>query len=282
MRSHLAFGRFFHAISRRISLLLTASALVLTGSMGAQAQAAQPLKFAIPPFLPQAELEKSFGPLIEKISNMTDTPLQLETFPNFLAFWQATRTGSPFDIVLDSAPTTDFRAQRQHWTVIAKLSGTVTQSLVTGSDNAVLDPSELINKKIAVQPSPSVSALTLYQLFPNPVQQPNLVYVDSNRQAAEKVLNGSVDAAVIPTPIAVGYPSLNTVTTTDPLPFLAVSVSPNVPPTTVQALQNALLNLDKTPSGEALLKASQLRPFEKASNANYAGDEKLLEGTFGY
>ncbi len=280
MRSHPAFGRFFHAISRRHSLLLAASALVLTGATAAQA--APPLKFAIPPFLPQAELEKSFGPLIEKISSMTGTPLQLETFPNFLAFWQATRTGSPFDIVLDSAPTTDFRAKRQHWQVIAKLSGTVTQSLVTGPNEAVLDPSELINKKIAVQPTPSVSALTLYQLFPNPVQQPELVYVDSNREAAEKVLSGAVMAAVIPTPIAVGYPSLNTVTTTDPLPFLAVSVSPNVPPATVQALQKALLNLDKTPSGEALLKASQPRPFEKASNADYAGDEKLLEGTFGY
>ena len=280
MRNQPASGHFFHTNARRIFSLLAICALILTGVAGAQA--APPLKFAIPPFLPQAELEKSFGPLIEKISSMTGSPMQLETFPNFLAFWQATRTGSPFDIVLDSAPITDFRAQRQHWQVIAKLSGTVTQSLVTGPDNAVLDPSELINKKIAVQPTPSVSALTLYQLFPNPVQQPELVYVDSNREAAEKVLNGTVMAAVIPTPIAVGYPTLNTVTSTAPLPFLAVSVSPNVPPTIAQALQNALLNLDKTPAGEALLKASQLRPFEKASNANYAGDEKLLEGTFGY
>ncbi len=265
----------------RWSLWVKSSALFLSLAFAASAQAAA-LKFAIPPFLPQAEIEKSFNPLIAKISALTSTPIEIETFPNYLAFWQATRTGSPFDVALDAAPTTDFRVQRQHWHVIAKLSGTVTQSLVTGPDNAVLDPSELINKKIAVQPSPSVSALTLYQLFPNPVQQPILVTVESNRDAADAVLSGKVDAAIIPTPIAAGYPNLNTVTTTAPLPFLAVSVSPNVPPATAKALQQALISLGETPAGEALLKASQLRAFTSANDQEYAGSDKLLEGTFGY
>lgn len=257
------------------------AALCLWAVMSVSAQAAA-LQFAIPPFLPKAELEKSFGPLVQRISELSGTPMEIKVFPNFLAFWEQTRAGSPFDVALDSAPITDFRVQRQHWRVIAKLSGTVTQSLVTGPNNAVLDPSELINKKIAVQPSPSVSALTLYQLFPNPVQQPQLVYVDSNRDAAEAVKSGKVAAAVIPTPIAAGYPSLNLVTTTAPLPFLAVSVSPNVSPEVAKALQSALIRLGETPSGEALLKQSQLRNFTKATNSEYAGQDKLLEGTFGY
>ena len=257
------------------------AALLLCSVMSVSAQAAA-LKFAIPPFLPKAELEKSFGPLVQKLSDMTGTPIELEVFPNYLAFWQETRTGSPFDIALDAAPTTDFRVERQHWHVIAKLSGTVTQSLVTGPNDAVLDPSELINKKIAVQPSPSVSALTLYQLFPNPVQQPQLVFVDSNRAAADAVKAGKVAAALIPTPIAAGYPSFNVVTTTAPLPFLAVSVSPNVSPDVAKSLQSALIRLGETPEGEALLKESQLRAFTAATDSDYAGQEKLLEGTFGY
>lgn len=240
------------------------------------------LKFAIPPFLPQAEEERAFAPLVKKLSDEIGVPMEIETFPNFLAFWQATRTGSHFDIALDSAPVSDFRVARQHWHIIAKLSGTVTQSLVTGPKEVILDPSELINKKIAVQPTPSVSALTLYQLFPNPVQQPILVFKDSNREAAEAALTGEVDAAIIPTPIAAGYPALNLVTTTKPIPFLAVSVSPNVPPSVVSALQKALVNLDKTPEGRALLKQSQLRAFDVANDREYAGDSKLLEGTFGY
>lgn len=271
-------GGFARKIGRYISGFV---ALWLCFVMSVSAEAAA-LKFAIPPFLPKAELEKSFGPLVQKLSEMTGTPIDLEVFPNYLAFWQETRTGSPFDIALDAAPTTDFRVARQHWHVIAKLSGTVTQSLVTGPNDAVLDPSELINKKIAVQPSPSVSALTLYQLFPNPVQQPQLVFVDSNRAAAEAVKAGKVAAAVIPTPIAAGYPSLNVVTTTAPLPFLAVSVSPNVSPELAKSLQSALIRLSETPEGEAMLQQSQLRAFTRATDSDYAGQEKLLEGTFGY
>lgn len=269
-------------MARRIGHLLSGfAALWLCSVVSVSAQAAA-LKFAIPPFLPEAELEKSFGPLVQKLSEMTGTPIDLKVFPNYLAFWQETRTGSPFDIALDSAPTTDFRVQRQHWHVIAKLSGTVTQSLVTGPNDPVLDPSELINKKIAVQPSPSVSALTLYQLFPNPVQQPLLVFVDSNRAAADAVKSGEAAAALIPTPIAAGYPSLNVVTTTAPLPFLAVSVSPSVSPMVAKSLQSALIGLSETPAGEALLKQSQLRAFTAATDSDYAGQEKLLEGTFGY
>lgn len=271
-------GTFARTIGRYLS---GGIALLLFSVMSVSAQAAA-LKFAIPPFLPKAELEKSFGPLVQKLSDMTGTPIELEVFPNYLAFWQETRTGSPFDIALDAAPTTDYRVQRQHWHVIAKLSGTVTQSLVTGPNDAVLDPSELINKKIAVQPSPSVSALTLYQLFPNPVQQPQLVFVDSNRAAADEVKAGKVAAAVIPTPIAAGYPTLNVVTTTAPLPFLAVSVGPTVSPAVAKSLQSALIKLGETPEGEALLKQSQLRAFTVATDGDYAGQEKLLEGTFGY
>ena len=191
--------RFRHRdFARKIGHYLSGfAALLLCSVMSVSAQAAA-LKFAIPPFLPKAELEKSFGPLVQKLSDMTGTPIELEVFPNYLAFWQATRTGSAFDIALDAAPTTDYRVERQQWHVIAKMSGTVTQSLVTGPDDPVLDPSELINKKIAVQPSPSVSALTLYQLFPNPVQQPRLVFVDSNRAAADAVKAGKAGSCAYP------------------------------------------------------------------------------------
>ncbi|ANJ67198.1 hypothetical protein A9404_07190 [Halothiobacillus diazotrophicus] len=269
--------------SRRAGATLKIAALLsglFFSLLASGAEAA--LKFAIPPFLPQAEEEHVFAPLVEHLSKQIGTPMEIVTFPNFLAFWQATRTGSPFDIALDSAPVSDFRVQRQHWHIIAKLNGTVTQSLVTGPKEVILDPAELINKKIAVQPTPSVSALTLYQLFPNPVQQPILVFKDSNREAAEAALSGEVAAAIIPTPIAAGYPSLNLVTTTKPIPFLAVSVSPDVPASVVSALRKALIDLDTTPQGKELLKQSQLRAFETANDREYAGDSKLLEGTFGY
>ncbi len=244
---------------------------------------ADTLKMAIPPFLPPQEILKAFQPLADYIGQQTGTTVQLVTFNSYLGFWQATHTGSKgFDMALDSAPVTDFRVQRFQWRVIAKMQGKVTQSLVTGPDTLIVDPSELINKKVAVQPSPSVSALLLYQLFPNPVQQPTLVFETTNRDAAKAVLDGKAKAAVIPTPIAAGYPNLNLVTTTKPVPFLAISVSPNVSPALADKLRQAFIQMADTTKGEDILKASQLSRFVTANDADYSGQAQLLEGTYGY
>lgn len=268
--------RFGHAA--RAGLLL----MTLFFGLLPQAQA-DTLKMAIPPFFPQQEIIKAFQPLADYITKQIGTQVQLVTFPNYLAFWQATRNGSKgFDVALDSAPVTDFRVQRQQWHVIAKLQGVVTQSLVTGPDTLIVDPNELINKKVAVQPSPSVSALLLYQLFPNPVQQPVLVFETTSRDAAKAVIDGKAKAAVIPTPIAAGYPNLNLVTTTKPVPFLAISVAPSVDDATANKLRKTLTDMADSPTGEQILKSSQLSRFVPANNKDYAGESKLLEGTYGY
>jgi len=244
---------------------------------------AETLRMAIPPFFAQQEILKSFKPWADYIAKQSGTQIQLVTFPNYLAFWQATRNGSKgFDVALDSAPLTDFRDQRQHWHVIAKMQGVVTQSLVTGPNTLVVDPKELINKKVAVQPSPSVSALLLYQLFPNPVQQPVLVFEATSRDAAKAVIDGKAKAAVIPTPIAAGYPNLNLVTTTKSVPFLAISVAPSVDDATASKLRKALIDMADSAQGEKILKASRLSRFVPSDNADYAGQAQLLEGTYGY
>lgn len=268
----------------RIGHALRTGLLFMALFLGLLPQAqADALKLAIPPFFPQQEIIKAFQPLADYLTKQSGTQVQLVTFPNYLAFWQATRNGSKgFDVALDSAPITDFRVQRQQWRVIAKMQGVVTQSLVTGPDNLIIDPNELINKKVAVQPSPSVSALLLYQLFPNPVQQPVLVFETTSRDAAKAVLDGKAKAAVIPTPIAAGYPNLNLVTTTKPIPFLAFSVAPSVDAATAQALRKALIGMADSTTGEQILKASQLSRFVPASDKDYAGESKLLEGTYGY
>lgn len=263
-------------------LWLRAALALLLGLSAITTVRAATLRMAIPPFLPQQEVQKSFQPLVDYLNQATGVSIKLITFPNYLAFWQKTRNGSPFDIALDSAPVTDFRVERQQWHVIAKMQGNVTQSLVTGPKQLIIDPAELINKKVAVQPSPSVSALLLYQLFPNPVQQPILVFEATSRDAAQAVLTGKAKAAVIPTPIAAGYNKLNLVTTTDPVPFLAISVGPSVTQAMANRLQQALVALDTTPEGKAILKKSQLRRFVTANDADYAGQAKLLVGTYGY
>jgi len=264
----------------RSAITAVAATGILLGSTAAQAQDA--LEFAIAPFLPENELTEAYTPIVEYLSEEVDRPVELKLYPSYLAFWEATRGGSDYDIVLDAAPVTDFRAQRQDWQVIARFDGEVTQSLITREDDLVFSPTELVNEPVAVQPSPSVSALVLYQLFPNPVQQPQLKFRETNRDVAEAVIDGEVRAGVMPTPLVGGYGSLYTVVTTESLPFLAFSVSPSVSPRTADTLQEALLSFGDTDEGQKILRSQNLTAIVRANNRLYRGHAELLQGTYGY
>ena len=266
-------------LTRLAALAAGALALLLTL---APAQAKEPLQMAIAPFLPEAELSEAYSPVADYLSRRLGQPVELKLFPNYLSFWEATRGGSDFDIALDAAPVTDFRVQRQDWQVVARFDGEVTQSLVTRDDDLVLSPKELVNQRVAVQPSPSVGALVLYQLFPNPVQQPTLVFEQTNRDVATAVLDGEARAGVIPTPLVGGYPGLYPVVTTEPLPFLGFSVSPDVNKRTRKALQQALLSFPETEEGQRILEEQRLTDIIPATNRYYAGNAELLVGTYGY
>ncbi|KTG18001.1 MULTISPECIES: PhnD/SsuA/transferrin family substrate-binding protein [unclassified Guyparkeria] len=265
---------------RHLASLLVGAVALLIAAL--PARAAEPLQMAIAPFLPESELSEVYTPVAEYLSRRLGQTVELKLFPNYLSFWEATRGGSEFDIALDAAPVTDFRVQRQDWQVVARFDGEVTQSLVTRDDDLVLSPKELVNKRVAVQPSPSVGALVLYQLFPNPVQQPTLVFEQTNRDVATAVLEGKARAGVIPTPLVGGYTGLYPVVTTEPLPFLGFSVSPDVNDRTRKALQQALLSFPETEEGQRILEEQSLTDIVPATNRYYAGNAELLVGTYGY
>ncbi|MFO7581954.1 PhnD/SsuA/transferrin family substrate-binding protein, partial [Guyparkeria sp.] len=125
-------------------------------------------------------------------------------------------------------------------------------------------------------------ALTLYQLFPNPVKQPDLVFRDTNRDVAQAVLDEEVRAAVIPTPLVGGYTGLNTVVTTETLPFLAFSVSPEVHPRTADSLEQALVSFGRSEEGQEILQSNNLTDIVRANDNLYRGHSELLLGTYGY
>lgn len=268
------------AVFGHLSSLLVAALVLLVTALPTRAE--DTLRMAIAPFLPESELEKAYAPVAEYLGSRTGTDVELELFANYLSYWEATRGGSDFHIALDGAPVTDFRAQRQDWQVIARFEGEVTQSLVTRDDDLVVSPEELVNKRVAVQPTPSVGALVLYQLFPNPVQQPTLAFERTNRDVAQAVLDGKVRAGVIPTPLVGGYPGLYPVVTTDPLPFLAFSVSPELDGRTRDALSEALLSFAETEEGRRILDDQELTDIVRANNRHYKGHAELLSGTYGY
>lgn len=258
------------------------SALFVVGmSLSGSALAAN-WRFAVPPFLPQAELQAQYTPLLGFLNATTGEHFDLVTTSSYLSYWSTATKGGAYDLVLDNAPMIDFRVQRQKFTVLAKITGVISQSVVTSEKSSIFDASELIGKKVAAVASPNLSALAMFQLFPNPMRQPDFVYAHDARAAVQMVLENKAVAAIVPTPIAIQFTNLNTVTTTEQVPHLAVAAAPSLPPEVQKKVKQALLNAPKSVLGQKALAALNTTTFEPASNANYSGYAKWLEGTYGY
>ena len=237
----------------------------------------------IQPILSMNETQKAYQPLANYLSKETGHSIKLVTHRNFTFYWNKMRKKRRgFDFVLDAAHFTDYRIKKQGYQVLAKLPDTVSFSIVTHEDNFILDVDELTSKRIATMPSPSLGAMRLEELFPNPMQIPIYVYQQNTKRAVESVLSGKVAAAIIPTRMAAQYDGLNLVETTDPVPHMAVSSSPDVPPEVVKKAREALLKADTTEEGKKMLARIKADKFAATNNATYDGYTDLLKEVFGY
>jgi phosphonate transport system substrate-binding protein len=204
------------------------------------------------------------------------------THKNFLTYWERMKKGKGFDFVLDAAHFTDYRVQKQQYRVLAKLPDTVSFTVITGKDDFIFDMSELISKKIATMSAPSLGELRLEAMFPNPVRLPFYIQVENSTVAGEMLMKGEVDAAIIPTPLVPRFEGANTVTSTEPVPHMALSASPDIPEVLALKVQKTLIEATNTPEGKKMLETLNLDHFDPATNEDYAGYAQLLEGVFGY
>jgi ABC-type phosphate/phosphonate transport system substrate-binding protein len=236
----------------------------------------------VQPIQSPEQTRASYQPLADYLSKATGQQIKLVTARNFVAYWETMKKGDEYDLILDAAHFTDYRIQRMKFKPLAKLKDVVSFALVTHEDNPVLEPMELIGKPIAVLPSPSMGAVRLAQLFPNPLRQPIIVKASDAQDAVDKIKQGKAVGAVIPSPMVGLFPFLYTVQTTKQVPHMALSASPRVPDQVQKDVRDAVLNANKTADGQAMLKALNFEAFEPATAKMYKGYAQLLQGVFGY
>ena len=205
------------------------------------------------------------------------------TSRNYHFFWRDVRQNAPIDFMFSEAHFTDFRAKRFQFEPIARTVENTSYTLL-GSDqltNTTLNG--LIGKGIVTMPSPSMGFAMLLQFFPDPVRQPNMMSTAQSWQdGVEIVFAGEADAAIVPTWLQSQYPNLIPIATSAEFPGAAVSAAPTVPPEAKQAVKDALLKLHEAEGAYEVLSELGVSQFVEASAADYDGDEKVLEGFFGY
>lgn len=236
----------------------------------------------IQPVLPPQVIEEAYTPLARYLSTQTGEQISLITAQTFFTYWQTMKKSGSYDLVLDAPHFTAYRIKNMDYQPLVKVPGVVSFSLVTLGDTLILGTDELVGKRIATLGSPSLGALRLQALYTNPIRQPLIKEVDNSDVALAKLESGEVVAAMIPTPLAAQHGNLNTIMTTEQVPHMTLSASPQVPASVQKKIQSALLGAANTPEGAAMLMAVGLPGFAATDKALYTGYESLLEGVWGY
>jgi ABC-type amino acid transport substrate-binding protein len=166
--------------------------------------------------------------------------------------------------------------------LLAKVTGVLSFTLISRPDDLILDPEELVNRKVAVLASPNLGGLQVYNLFSHPARQPMMIEAKNALDALEAVRDGRADAAYVPTPILSRYPEATVITSSEQMPNMSMTASPRVPPEVGEAVARALLEASETEEGRAMLEAVNIVAFEPADKSDYQGLETYLAGMWGY
>jgi len=272
--------------SLKRAAVFVALLLLNTFPLASSAVVASDLRLAIQPVLSEARTQKVFEPLAKYLEAKTGRKVKILTMPNFLAYWDLVRRPNQYDLSFDAAHFTDYRANKENFDVLAKIPDFVSYSVVVRQENLVFEPSELVAKSVATLGAPSIGAARLNAMFPNPMRQPTIIEVPSSEAGMKMLLEGKVFAAILPTPVVSQYMSdqapIAVVSTTEPIPHIALSASKSLDSATRNEIREALISASKTKDGRAMLQKIGFPKFDPATSKIYSGQARILKEYWGY
>lgn len=271
---HSIILKFLHHRSGMLLVFLTT--FLLTQS---PIRADDSLTLVIQPIYGMEKTHESFQPLASYLSRITGKNIKIKTYPNFLTYWNETRDGQGYDLILDAAHFTGYRAKELDFEILAKVPGTVSYSVIVPDAAMVIDIDELVGKKIATLGPPSMGAAKVSLLFDNPLRQPFIYETENSEKALDLLFTDEVDAAIIPTPLVGALTGVAVVTTTDPTQHIALSASPVLDAGLRQFIRDALIHANSTQDGRKMLSEIGFSGFENPDTEKYVMAADLLQLT---
>lgn len=233
---------------------------------------------AVQPVLTPDLTREAYAPLAEYLSARTGHDIRIETSRDFYSYWTRINR-EEFDFVLDAAHFTGYRAKNMNYQVLAAVPDTVSYSLVSGGDNLIFSPDELVGRPVATMGPPSLGAIRLEQLYDNPMREPLFRTAGTASEAIDMVRDGRAVAAMVPTPMVAQFADLNTIQVSAATPHIAVSAAPHVPQEVRVAIQGLLARMSKDEAGNQVLTTIRLAGFELASETRYLPYAELIESS---
>jgi phosphonate transport system substrate-binding protein len=245
-------------------------------------QAKDKYRLGLAPVLGYKETLKTYQPLADYLSRAAGIELELAPARGFLGYWAQMRKPGAYDFVLDGAHLAAYRMEKMSHRPLAKVGGVLSFTLISRPDDLILDADELVNRRVAVMPSPNLGGLKVYSMFPYPARQPLMVEAKTAVDAIEAVRSGRADAAYVPTPMLTRYPEATVITSSEPMPNMTMTAAPEVPPVIAMSVARALLEARDSVEGRTMLKAVNISGFEPVGFQEYQGLAQELTGMWGY
>jgi len=237
----------------------------------------------VEPNYPPAQAQQVYKPLLAYLSKATGHRFVLKTAGNYHVYWRDMRSGAATDFAFEEAHFTDYRVNRQRFIPLVRVADPTKFVLLVDSSNEAGGANGLIGRRIASMSAPSLGYLLLGELYKNPIAQPEIQSVAASwKDGVEMVFAEETDAAMVPGYIAQTYPNLIPVATSRDFVGRAFSASPKVPADVRKKVADALLRLHKDNSLFEVISELGATQFVPTTAAEYAGNERLLRGVFGY
>jgi hypothetical protein len=249
----------------------------------AQSAAAADYTVTVEPNYPPAQAREVYQPLLTYLGKATGHRFILKPVANYHVYWRDMRANVPTDFAFEEAHFTDYRINRQRFIPLARVADPTKFVLLVDSANADGGANGLIGRRITSMSAPSLGYLLLGELYKNPIAQPEIQSAASSwKDGVEMVFAAESEGAMVPGYIASTYPNLVSVATSRDFIGRAFSASPRVPPDVRAKVTQALLALHKNPALFDVISELGATQFVPATAADYAGNERLLRGVFGY
>jgi phosphate/phosphite/phosphonate ABC transporter binding protein len=259
---------------RRAALLLILQMLIAGVVLGGGSAVAQELKFGFTPVLNEADMRAEFEPLMTYMSNAIGQKVVLYIAKNYGDLRTQMESGavdigsySPFAYV-DAARGGKIRIIAQS---ILDGAATYRGIIVVRKDSGLKTVADLQGKRFAFVDPKSASGYVypramLVEKGVDPEHYfKETIFAGGHDKVIEAVLEGKVDGgAIYDGALAVakttkGLPTENLITlvSTDPIPHDAIAVRIGMSDVLAKKIQTALVNLDKSDAGRAVIANSK-------------------------
>lgn len=241
--------------------------------------------FSAPPRETPEEGQKTYGPLAEYLTELLGEEVRYEHPGNWAKYAVDMRDGK-YDIAFDAPHFGAWRINNIKHTPVAKLPGKLAFVVIVKRDEVKLNSMiDLLSVKICALASPNLGTVTVYNMFDNPVYQPQLFEVKGGFKGVyQALIDGQCRAAVIRDNLYFNLSqqekdALKVIKRSKPIPDQTLTISHRLS-SKKKMIVDSLVSVQGSKAASNLLNrfGKEATSFERTELQDYRNLDQLLTG----